>query len=258
MLRDNIEGAKAEKTWVRQEIPTPVEPDGIYRLRFRVGRTGDARLLSHLEMADAWIRALRRVGAPVSYSRGFHAHARVNFSSALPVGEESTGEYMDVVLTERVDARSLFERLRATAPTGLLVLGVGEVDLRAPGLMGEVRGVDYTIFTPVPRAELEASVAALLARETFPVERDGKRGLATIDARPMLRHLSVRADGAIDLGVRSVEERPGKAKDFITLLGLPVDRTRVLRRDVFVEIDGVLTSPSAGWPVAATTAQARA
>ncbi|MFN7146475.1 MAG: TIGR03936 family radical SAM-associated protein, partial [Myxococcota bacterium] len=246
MLRDNIEGAKKEKTWVRKDIPSPVEPDPMMRLRFRIGRTGDARLLSHLETADAWIRALRRAKAPVSYSRGFHAHARVNFSSALPVGEESTGEYMDVVLNERLDAKALFERLRATVPAGFLVLGVAEVPVHTAGLMGEVRGADYTLFAPMPRDTIVAAVDALLAMESIPLEREGKKGVVTVDAKAMLRHLVVRPDGAIDLGVRSVDGRPGKARDFVQLLGLP-SNTRVLRRDVFVEVGGELVSPSAGW-----------
>ncbi len=255
MLRDNIEGAKLEKKWERTPVPEVVEPTPEMRLRFRVGRTGDARLLSHLEMADAWIRSLRRAKAPVSYSRGFHAHARVNFSSALPVGEESTGEYMDIVLDTKVDPRALFEALRATVPPGLLVLGVGEVEVHAAGLMGDIRGADYTLFSPMPRAELQAAVAKVLAAETIPLVRDAKQGTVTVDVRAMLRHLSVREDGAVDLGVRSVDGRPGKAKDFIALLGMPVDGTRVLRRDVFVEVDGRLVSPSAGWTGEGTGAE---
>ena len=252
MLRDNIEGAKKEKTWVRKDIPAPVEPPAMMRLRFRIGRTGDARLLSHLETADAWIRALRRAKAPVSYSQGFHAHARINFSSALPVGEESTGEYMDVILSERLDARALFERLERTIPAGFLVLGVAEVPINTAGLMGEVRGADYTLFAPLPRAELEAAVARVVNAETIPLEREGKRGTVTVDARAMLRHLVLRDDGAIDLGVKSIDGRPGKARDFVQILGFPADRTRVLRRDVYVEVDGELVSPSAGWASAAS------
>ncbi|MDP2307191.1 MAG: TIGR03960 family B12-binding radical SAM protein [Pseudomonadota bacterium] len=247
MLRDNIAGAKIEKKWERTPVPEPVELNPMMRLRFRVGREGDARLLSHLEIADAWIRTLRRAKAPVAYSRGFHAHAKVNFSSALPVGEESTGEYMDVVLTDRVDARALFEALRATAPKGLLVLGVGEVEIRAPGLMGEIVGADYTLFAPVARPVIEAAIARVLASDSLPLVRDAKKGTVTVDARSMLRHLLLREDGAIDLGVCSIDGRPGKAKDFIALLDLPLDRTRVLRRDVYVDVGGQLVSPSAGW-----------
>ena len=246
MLRDNIEGAKLEKKWVRKEIPSPVEPDPRMRLRFRIGRTGDARLLSHLETADAWIRALRRAKAPVSYSRGFHAHARVNFSSALPVGEESTGEYMDVVLSEAVEVRGLFERLRATVPTGFLVLGVAEVPIHTAGLMGEVRGADYSLFTTLAADELSRRVEALLARDHIPVIREGKKGQVEVDVRAMIRHLRVREDGSLDLGVRAIDGRPGKAKDLIVLLDLP-SSTRVLKRDVFLEQEGEMVSPSAGW-----------
>jgi hypothetical protein len=159
------------------------------------------------------------------------------------------------VLDTKVDPRALFEALRATVPPGLLVLGVGEVEVHAAGLMGDIRGADYTLFSPMPRAELEAAVAKVFAAETIPLVRDAKQGTVTVDVRAMLRHLSVREDGAVDLGVRSVDGRPGKAKDFIALLGMPVDGTRVLRRDVFVEVDGRLVSPSAGWTGEGTGAE---
>ena len=163
---DNIDGAKLEKKWVRQDIPSPVEPDSMMRLRFRVGRTGEARLLSHLETADAWIRALRRAKAPVSYSRGFHAHARVNFSSALPVGEESTGEYMDVVLSERLDAAALFERLRATVPmpTVLLPFLDGERTPNFPYATGLLYGIRHdTTPGQILQAAYDGAAYALLA-----------------------------------------------------------------------------------------------
>jgi radical SAM-linked protein len=156
---------------------------------------------------------------------------------------------MDVVLHERLDARALFERLRATAPTGFLVLGVAEVPVNTAGLMGEVRAADYTLFAPLVKSEIEAAVARILAAETIPLEREGKKGTVTVDARAMLRHLSVRDDGAIDLGVRSIDGRPGKARDFVQLLDLP-STTRVLKRDVYLEVDGQLASPSAGWSTA--------
>lgn len=249
MLRNSIAGKKEEKTWARKPAAAPyVEPDSVQRLRFRVGRVGDARFLSHLELMNAWVRSVRRAKLPMGYSRGFHAHPKLNFSAALPVGEESTGEYMDVVLHQVVDPMDAFARLRSVVPEGLLVLGCGEVDLRAPGMMGEVAAVDYVVHHREPRAHVDLAVWSLLEADALLIEREGKAGVATIDVRPMIRHLQVREDGAIEVGLQEVAGKPGKARDIVALLGLPAGEVRVLRRDVLVRDEaGDLVSPSATW-----------
>ncbi|MFT7518759.1 MAG: radical SAM family uncharacterized protein, partial [Kiritimatiellia bacterium] len=70
MLRNQIDGRKEEKVWTQTEVAARIEPPAVQRLQFRVCRTGKARLLSHLEVMNAWIRALRRVDTPMSYSQG--------------------------------------------------------------------------------------------------------------------------------------------------------------------------------------------
>jgi radical SAM family uncharacterized protein/radical SAM-linked protein len=248
MLRNSIAGRKAEANWTRPAAPAVVEPDSVQRLRFRVGRTGDTRFLGHLEWMHAWIRALRRARVPVAYSRGFHAHAKVNFSTALPVGEESTAEYMDVVLGARVTPVSAYEALRAVVPEGFLVLGCGEVDLRAPALMGEIVATDYRLVHDQPASRVGVAVQALLDAPRIVVVRESKRGPVEVDVRPMIRELRLREDGAVALGVQDHEGRPGKAREFIELLGLDPQRTRTLRVETYAPgPDGTLVRPSAGW-----------
>lgn len=60
MLRSSIQGTKAERDWQPTERRAYAEPVAVQRVRFRVGREGEARFLSHLEAVNAWIRCLRR------------------------------------------------------------------------------------------------------------------------------------------------------------------------------------------------------
>ena len=183
---------------------------------------------------------MRRARMPLSMSQGFHPKPRVNFSGALPTGEESVGEYMDVVLYEAVDVAAVVEKLRASAPPGFLVLGGMEVPVHDPGLMGQVDGASYTLF---PSEDVRDRVWALNSATSIPVERRSKGGQILVDVRPMIRHLEVRADGAIRLDVRDIDGRPGKPKEILRLLGVDPDRTRILKRDVSVRGE----SPGAGW-----------
>jgi len=240
MLRESRDGAKEERAWVRPPLPEPTGSAQAQRVRFRVGRVGPARLLGHLEFMTAWHRALRRARLPVSLSQGFHPQPRVNFSAALPTGEESTGEYMDVILSDRVDVQEADRRLRATAPSGFLVLGAVEVPLRVDGLMGQVDGALYTLHVD---QDVSDRVWSLVSATSLPMTRKSKAGPITVDVRPMIRALSVGEGGAVDLEVVSVDGRPGKARDVVALLGLDADRVRVVKRDV--RVGGV--SPGAGW-----------
>src|SRR5690606_41840338 len=89
MLKDNGKARREQGEWERAPVPAFEEPPPAQRLWFRVSRTGRSRYLSHLEAMNAWMRALRRAKAPLSYSQGFHPHPRIAFrSEERRVGKE--------------------------------------------------------------------------------------------------------------------------------------------------------------------------
>jgi len=61
-------------------------------------------------------RIFRRAGANVEYSKGFNPHMELYFSPALPVGVQSTAEYLAVKM-EMED--NLLDRLNQFSPKGL-------------------------------------------------------------------------------------------------------------------------------------------
>jgi radical SAM family uncharacterized protein/radical SAM-linked protein len=247
MLRKSIQGRKPESEWVRKPAPQRESPDPIQRLWMRVSRVESGRFLSHLEAMNAWIRSLRRAKVPLAYSKGFHPHPKVAFSSAIPQNHASIGEYMDLSLTERVDPTQLVERLRTVLPAGFGVHGVQEVDMRSTALMALVEGAVYTVYFPqLTQDELASRVDALLARETIDVTRRlktrKKRGRkvkrsAEIDIKPMIRHLALRETRevpAIDLTLARHDGKGGKVREILPLLTGRPDRCQVLRRETLV------------------------
>ena len=247
MLRGAIEGRKDEREWVRPAIGVAKEPEAVQRLRFRLGRIGDARFLGHLEWQNVWVRALRRVDTPLSYSQGFHPLPRMDFSSALPSGEESLAEYMDVRVVREVDVAAITVALRATAPPGFLVLGGVAVPMRTPALMGEVVGWEYEFISGLDADVLRSAVWSLMQSPTLEILRKSKAGMITLDVRPMIRSMRVRDDGVVEASLGVFEGRPGKARELVKLLGLPTS-TRVVRTEVWAGEGRV--SPGAGWSVA--------
>lgn len=241
-MRAEIRKAKEEQRDSSPLPPTPsfVEPAPVQRLRFRVGREGESRFLSHLEWMNAWIRALRRAHVPLSHSQGFHAHPKITFATAPPVGEESEADYMDVVLTESVDPLQLLSKLEGLLPMGFRVYEACEVPLNAPSLMSSVIGFDYRIETSGEACEIQRRIENLLGQTSVEKERKGrpegrrKSGKSrTLDIRPMIRVLSAREgeEGrvAIDFGTTAVEGRMAKPKDIIELLDLDPASARVIK-----------------------------
>ncbi len=78
--------------------------------------------VSHLETAAALRKACRRVGLPMSFSRGFNKHEKFHFLESLPLYLYSNAEtaYVELYRDLSADELANFEReFRATLPEGL-------------------------------------------------------------------------------------------------------------------------------------------
>ena len=92
----------------------------LFRLRFRFCKQGRLAMLSHLEVAHALERAVRRAGLPFAVSCGFSPHMRIAFGAALPVGVGGTQEIFDLLLKEYVAPQKALEALRATSAPDMM------------------------------------------------------------------------------------------------------------------------------------------
>ncbi len=102
------------------DTPAPSVPPATYQVIF--SKTGPARFLGHLEMVNIFIRAFRRAGIPVAYSRGFHPMPRLSFTDTIPMGMQSEDERMWIALTEAMDPQALVSGLQQQLPAGLAVV----------------------------------------------------------------------------------------------------------------------------------------
>ncbi|NJL73053.1 MAG: DUF2344 domain-containing protein, partial [Candidatus Competibacteraceae bacterium] len=250
MLKNQKAGHKEEAdTWEGIPEKSETQPDAVQRIRFRIGRIGETRFLSHLELKDAWVRSLRRARTPLAYTQGFHAQPRINFSTALPLGEETLGEYMDVMLKEYTDPKDLFARLSTTLPPGLRVLEIYEMPLRGPSLMSLVDGFEYTLHAEADADAITARIEEVLAADTVTMTRRAKAGSrpgrgnkkkiakhaeVELNIRPMIESLSVANANARQVEIRfttiSVGGKLAKPKDIVELLGLDAAATRVVKQ----------------------------
>lgn len=147
----------------------------LFRLRVTFRETGRLALLSHLEVARALERAVRRADLPYAVSQGFSPHMRIAFGAALPVGVGGTAEFFDLFLTDYVAAPKALAALQAASPADLYPLEARYIEARDPAA---------SVACPVSTYEVVLSEApsALAVPEAITVVRKKKeKTLAVAD-----------------------------------------------------------------------------
>lgn len=103
-----------------------------FRLRATFCKQGRLALLSHLEVARALERAVRRAGLPFAISQGFSPHMKIAFGAALPVGVGGLRESFDLQLTRYVAPDQALDALQAASAPDLMVKSCQYIEAGAP------------------------------------------------------------------------------------------------------------------------------
>lgn len=168
----------------------------VFRLRSTFVERDRLAMLSHLEVAHALERTVRRAGLPFAISQGFSPHMKIAFGAALPVGVGSTCEVFDLQLTEYVAPDRALAALQAASVPDLMVQECRYVEPGAPAASVafpfstyEVRfaqpvqdiTVPETITVVRKRKEKTLVVAEYLAQ---PFALAGTSATFTLEAKP--------------------------------------------------------------------------
>ncbi|MEG0303280.1 TIGR03936 family radical SAM-associated protein [Gordonibacter sp.] len=103
-----------------------------FRLRATFCKQGRLALLSHLEVARALERAVRRAGLPFAISQGFSPHMKIAFGAALPVGVGGLREVFDLQLVRYVPPEQALDALQAASTPDLMVKSCQYIEAGAP------------------------------------------------------------------------------------------------------------------------------
>jgi radical SAM family uncharacterized protein/radical SAM-linked protein len=162
---------------------TRLPPELRIKLEVRYGKVGALVHLGHLEVMGAFKRAIRRVGAPVIWSQGFHPQMKMTFSPPLPAGMASVAEYMDIELKRPIDVAAFTAAFQDAMPDELPVYGVREVPIKRKSVTALVKGWGYRVVPPEGIDPADGA-AAFLAKESIQVEHTTKKGkVRVVDVR---------------------------------------------------------------------------
>jgi radical SAM-linked protein len=213
------------------------------RWRVAFAKGPQLKYISHLDLALAWERALRRAGMPLAYSQGFNPQARLQLASGLPLGYTSTAEIVDIILDEPLATADFVARLRPALPPGLTVTAAEEVDLKSPALQAALRQAEYrvTVETSLPAGELAGRIAALLAADRLEQQRIRKQRAETFDLRPLVGdvRLETSAGGRATFWMRLSAGNQGNVRPeaVLTALDLGEAYAQVERIKLLFEFD---------------------
>ena len=189
----------------------------LYRLRVVYERIHDTRFISHLDLTNAFNRALRRTDAPVAFTEGFSPRPRTAFGPPLPLFVEGEGELADIELTERVDADALIARINEVLPAGIRLLSGRYVPMKVPSITAAILQATYRV--EVKEGDWSVTpekVADLLARTEVQITKESKGQKKVVDIRPAI--LSLRLEGSSILHAQ-VEASPVRTLNVFDLMG---------------------------------------
>jgi len=213
------------------------------RLRVTFSKSGLLTYTSHLDLARAWERSLRRAGVGLAYSGGFNPRPKLQLAAALPLGHTGEAELLDVWLEKPMLATDFVGALVPVLPDGLIVSQVCQVTLKEPALQTQVVAAEYGVAVEwnEPEERVEARIEKVLAATELLQERRGKR----YDLRPLIERLWLEraAEGEVVLGMQLAAREGATARPEAVLepLGMGGAFARYHRRRLILT-----ASPGAG------------
>jgi radical SAM family uncharacterized protein/radical SAM-linked protein len=220
-------------------------------VRVRYAKRGRLVALSHLETMHTVLRSVRRAGLPIVFSQGFHPKPRVSFGPALPVGVESTCEYMDLELEGVQDPEAIGQRLSGQLPRGLDLLEARQLQPRSTSLSESVRAVHYRVEFPEGWdgerlgqrvAAFESADQARVRRARPPKGRQKKRNhkIAAsrereINLKEIVTHLAVEGQREVAFSLKADPSGSAKPAEVLAAIfgdGTPPTGVKVLKEGV--------------------------
>jgi len=179
-------------------------------VRVKYCKEGPIKYISHLNLAQVFTRAIRRVDIPVVKSEGFNPRFRISFGPPLPLGISSTSEYLDIRLKEEIKTEELVERLNWVLPQGLKILRAKIILSSAGSLVKIIDKASYIITLKIEELLLDSAVKnqeneskeleqkveknnkRFLNLDEITVEKQTKNGIKRVDIKPSILDIKVQ------------------------------------------------------------------
>lgn len=221
------------------------------KLRVIYSKSKEAVYLSHLDISKVFQQALVRADMSVEYSKGFNPRPDLVFAHPLSVGIESTGEIVEIVLTEKIDIPYFIKQMNKVMPSGITILAAEYISMLEKNIMSRVYAATYSItfvyneekFKDKTKREVEdlkkyyqSKMNEFLNQREILVLKKSKERMERIDIKTQIFDFEFLLDGTLEITV-STGSKSNLKPDFIMSgynefideqMDYEVKRTRIL------------------------------
>ena len=201
------------------------------RLRVIYSKSKEAIYLSHLDTMKIFEQALSRADIPVAFSQGFNPRPELVFAHPLSVGIESTGEIVEIILTERIDIPYFVKEMNRVLPSGLTILSAEYARIDEKNIMARVYAATYLItfvynldeFVGKSKKQIEDikkwylnQMDAFLSQQYILVLKKTKTRMERIDIKPHIILYDFTLDGSLEITVSTGSRSNLKPESIMT------------------------------------------
>ncbi|MCP5467795.1 MAG: TIGR03960 family B12-binding radical SAM protein [Deltaproteobacteria bacterium] len=178
----------SEKTLAKRDLKP------IIKIRARYSKIGEAAYIGHLDLMQLLRRAIARAKIPVGFSQGFNPHVRMSMGPAQSLGMESIAEFVDLELTQMIDAEDFRERMNRVLAQGIQILEAWVIDLKTPSINQSIAETCYDIELSQEEflnghPDLKDQVLAFLKSQELKLTRYHPKKNRVLDIRPLVKEL---------------------------------------------------------------------
>ena len=195
-------------------------------------KRGNMTYISHIDLLRHFTRAFRRAGFTIEYSSGFNPHMLINLGTPLPLGINSSSEYLTVrTETTKEDFLTRYNRV---APQGLEGIRVFAPAVN-PNVAGKTVAADYSIRqrgADAHRREIEG----IVNERSFEMPFTKKGETVVKDVAPMINAIKLYPDTLnVCLAAGNTTLRPEKFLEYLAkTYGFEADMTELWKYEQYV------------------------
>ncbi len=150
------------------------------------------KFVGHLDLMRTIQRLLRRSGLPLEFSKGFNPHVNMSLAQPLAVGVYSSGDYMDLELSEDVDIEVVMEKLNKATPPGIKIFKAVKVkEIQNKKVFKSMAAVDaakYSINIKYnDTTSLESEIKTLLKKENWETIKKSKTKESSVNIKLLIK-----------------------------------------------------------------------
>lgn len=167
------------------------------KVRARFIKKGKLKFIGHLDLLRLFQRVIKGAQIPIAYSQGFNPHSLLYFAQPLSVGLTSSGEYIDIQLTKKVEIQWIQDQMNLILPEELKIESIWELSEDSPSVMSLIDAAEYEIMfeKSVVDNDFIEKITDFYDTEEILVTRTTKKKQRTINIKDFIYEVVAKETG---------------------------------------------------------------